>query len=106
MLARHRAAATQMPLLMPWSQFTKGALPGSSRAVVDRFLAVPHGIRVTFNSNLKCLGHYSQKGPSRAVPGQFFAFFRRLARDPVGPRPGAVHFFSPRAGPWSLLILN
>ena len=40
---------------MPWSQFTKGALPGSSRAV-----------------------------------------FGRPARDPMGPRPGAVHFFIPR----------
>ena len=40
---------------MHWSQFTKGAFPGSSRAV-----------------------------------------FGRSARDPVGPRPGAVQFFTPR----------
>ena len=41
--------------LMPWSHFTKGAFPGSSRAV-----------------------------------------FGRTTRDPEGPRPGAVHFFTPR----------
>ena len=57
-------------LLMPWSQFTKRAFPGSSRAVFGRIFAVlrgtrwdpdrvsfifftPRGPRVPFNSNLK-----------------------------------------------------
>ena len=58
--------------LMHWSQFTKGAFPGRSRAVFGLFLASPHGTRwdpdrvppiffnpcgprVTFNSNLKVI---------------------------------------------------
>ena len=47
------------PKPMPWSHFTKGAFPGSSRAVFRRF-------------------------------------FGRPARYSEGPRPGAVHFFTPR----------
>ena len=49
--------------VMPWSQFTKGAFPGSSRAVFGLFLVgprpgavhffTPQGPRVTFNLNLK-----------------------------------------------------
>ena len=61
-----------MICFMPWSQFTKGAFPGSSRAFFYHFLAVPQGTcwdpvrvpsifltprgpRVTFNSNLKVI---------------------------------------------------
>ena len=43
-----------------------------------------------------CLGHISQKGPYRAVPGLFLAFLGHPARDPGGSRPGAVHFFTSR----------
>ena len=61
--------------LMPWSQFTKGAFPGSSRAVFGRFLAVPHGTR---------------RDPER-VPSIFFTLARNIPRlkpvnYPVGAR--------------------
>ena len=88
---------------MPWSQFTKGALPGSSRAVFGLFLAVPHGTRwdpdrvpsifltprgarVTFNSNLRVTRAPAINKP-RIKPVSCPAGARRSPyRDPPGTR--------------------
>ena len=88
---------------MPWSQFTKGAFPGSSRAVFGPFLAVPHGnrcdldrvpsilftprgTRVTFNSNLKVTRAPAKNKP-RIKPVNCPAEARRgPCRDPSGKR--------------------
>ena len=79
-LAGRPKNARESPFL-PWSHFTKGSFPGCSRAVFDRFFAVPHGTRgdpnrvpsipppppggprVTFNSNLKVT-----RAPARKIP--------------------------------------
>ena len=79
---------------MPWSHFTKGAFPGSSRAIFGRFLAVPHGTRkdpdrvpsifftprgpwVTFHTNLKVTRATARNIP-RFTP----------VNCPAGARPG------------------
>ena len=105
-------------LLMPWSQFAKGAFAGSSRAVFGLFLAVPHGTRsdpgrvpsifftprgprVTFNSNLKvtrCPEINKPRikpincpaGARRGHGNKFWRKARRApARVPYGTREGA-----------------
>ena len=86
---------------MPWSHFTKGAFPGSSRAVFgipigSRLFFTPRGPQVTINSNLKVTWapainkprikpvNYpvgARRGPCRHPPGTQGQFLTKSTQD-------------------------
>ena len=77
-------------------------LPGLRQGICKTRFDHYHSAR----SLVLCLGHISQKGPSRTVSRLFLAVFWMYRTGPGGTPTGCRPFFSPRAGPGLLLLLT